>query len=87
MYTHLAEGVGKSGTSGAFRSLERGYIQWSSGRLTSLEVNLCHPLYCHVRGKMIPSMRQGHYDVYLLLRNDGGLASAILSAKCDCAAG
>ena len=87
MYTYLAEGAGRSGNGGAFRALQRGYIQWSSGRLACLEVNVRHPLYCHVRCKMTPSMKQGQYNVYLLLSNDGGLASTIQVATCECAAG
>ena len=35
---------------------------------------------------MTPSMKQGIYDVYILLGNDSGLAT-IKAASCECAAG
>ena len=49
MYTHLAEGVGHSGERGAFRALKWGFSYWSSGKLVHLDVNVRHPLFCHVR--------------------------------------
>ena len=51
-----------------------------------MEVNINHPDYCHVLCKMKPSIRDGKYCVYLLLRRDGKLATICL-ATCECAAG
>ena len=85
MYSYLAEGVGRRDSSGAFRSLKQGFKHWASGRLSYLEVNTCHPLFCHVRSKMTPSMKQGVYTVYILLGSESGLAT-IKAASCECAA-
>ena len=86
MYSYLAEGVGRRDSSGAFRSLKQGFKHWASGRLSYLEVNTCHPLFCHVRSKMTPSMKQGVYTVYILLGSESGLAT-VKAASCECAAG
>ena len=64
----------------------RGYTHWASGRLQEMEVNTKHPSYCHVRCTMTPSMRAGVYKVYLLLGQDGKLAT-ICSATCDAVQG
>ena len=85
MYTYLADCSGVSGRGVAFRSLQRGYVQWSSGRMSKLEINYQHPLFCHVRCQMIPSMKQGLYNVYMLLERVGEVAS-IRAGTCDCAA-
>ena len=85
MYTYLTSGPGHIGKDGAFRSLERGYNLWSSGRLTHLELNSCHPLFCHIRCKMTRSMKQSLYGVYILLRNNAGLGKVEV-ASCGCAA-
>ena len=87
MYSYLAEGVGHSDGSGAFQSLKQGFKHWASGRLSYLEINVQHPLFCHVRSKMSPSMKQGMYTVYVLLSNESGLAAAVIAASCECAAG
>ena len=86
MYTYLAGHVGHTSNEGAFRTLDRGYKHWASGRLQELDVNVNHPKYCHVRCTMNPSMKTGTYHVYLLLGREGSLAT-ICSAKCECAAG
>ena len=86
MYTYLASGAGHIRKDEAFRSLQHGYTLWSTGRLTHLELNSCHPLFCHIRYKMTPSMKQGLYDVYIFLRNNAGLGK-IEVASCGCAAG
>ena len=86
MYSYLAEGVGHRDSGGAFRSLKQGFKHWASGRLSYLELNVCHPLFCHVRSKMTPSMKQGIYTVYILLGSESGLAT-IKAASCECAAG
>lgn len=87
LYTYLAEGVGNTTQSGAFRSLKRGYILWCSGRLDCIEVNCNHPMYCHTRCKATPSMKSGVYSVYVLLKREGRLADAVSRATCQCAAG
>ena len=86
VYTYLAGVVGHSKSEGAFRALSRGYTHWASGRLSVLEVNTCHPEFCHVRSTMKPSMKPGCYQVYILLARNGGVTS-VQSAKCECAAG
>ena len=83
---YLAEGLGHAITRGAFRALTRGFTHWSSGRMSQMEVNLHHPEFCHVKCTMVPSMKQGSYKVYILLRKVGDLAS-IAAATCECAAG
>ena len=80
LYTYLAEGTGnQSAGHGAFRALQR-------GRLNHLEVNYKHPLFCHVRCSMTPSMKPGVYHVYILLAVEGELCT-IKKATCECAAG
>ena len=86
LYTYLADSSGVSGRGEAFRSLQRGFIHWSSGRLNKLEINYRHPQFCHVQCQMTPSMKQGSYRVYILLGRVVEFAS-ILSATCECAAG
>lgn len=86
LYTYLADCVGKSGRGEAFRALQRGYIHWSSGRLSALEGNISHPQFCHIQCQMTPSMKAGMYKVYLLLKNEFNYAT-IVSATCQCAAG
>ncbi len=80
MYTYLADCSGKSGRGGAFRSLQRGFAHWSSGRLAKLEVNNLHPHFSHIRCQMTPSMRKGLYRVYILLGYDGDLATIVRHA-------
>ena len=86
LYTYLADCVGKSKRGEAFRSLQRGFTHWASGRLAKMEVNCRHPQFCHVRCQMTPSMKQGLYHVYILLGREGGMAM-IRTATCECAAG
>ena len=86
LYTYLADCSGKSGRGGAFRALQRGYTHWSSGRLAKIEINFRHPLFCHVKCQMTPSMKKGVYKVYILLQRQDNLG-AISVATCDCAAG
>lgn len=75
-----------TGDSNAFRALQRGFTHWSSGRLKKLDVHFLHPLYCHIRCQMTPSMKQGNYNVYILLGCTGEMA-VIERASCECAAG
>lgn len=88
LYAYLAEGVGRSTASeGAFRALSRGFSHWASGRLEHLEININNPSYCHVRSKMKPSMKQGSYDVYILLERTKEDMASISTATCQCTAG
>ena len=82
----MAEGVGNETGRGAFRALQRGFTHWSSGRLDNMEMNCKHPEYCHVRCKMIPSIKSGIYNVYVLLQQERDVAS-IKNAQCECATG
>ena len=69
LYSYLADGVGNVSGQGAFRALTRGYIHWSSGRLSKMQFNDNNPNYCFVRCMMRPSMRPtGLYKVLLLLQ-------------------
>ena len=86
MYSYLAGHCGRDGDEGAFRALSCGYIHFASGRIEAIEVNLNHPLYCHVRSILKPSMMSGTYHTFLLLQCDDELAM-ICSATCECAAG
>ena len=86
LYSYLAHGVGCSETQGAFRALTRGYSHWVSGRLVQLEVQTLHPLYCHIRATLTPSMKPRSYHVYVLLMREG-LVGTIQAATCECAAG
>ena len=54
--------------------------------MSQLEVNSRHPKFCHVRCKMMPSMKPGVYTVYLLLGKEGEMAT-VQKATCECAAG
>ena len=88
LYNYLAEGVGflsGEGAFQAFRALSRGYTHWASGRIESIEVNLRNPDYCHVQCTMRPSMKSGHYRVYVVLST--AAKPDILLATCECAAG
>lgn len=85
LYTYLADCVGR-GEREAFRSLQRGFNHWASGRLSKMEINIRHPKFCHVRCQVTPSMKQGLYHVYILLGHEGDMAT-ICSATCECAAG
>ena len=88
LYTYLAEGVGRSkAAEGAFRALSRGFTHWASGRLEHLEINVKNPSYCHVRSNMKPSMKQGSYDVYLLLERTKEDMASIRTGTCQCSAG
>ena len=86
LYAYLARGVGHAKADGAFRVLTRGYNHWASGRLAQVQVNTMHPEYCHARGTCTPSMKPGHYHVYILLKRDGEVAN-VVTASCECAAG
>ena len=49
-------------------------------------MNTAHPLYCHIRAMLTPSMKPGSYKVFLLLQREVNVAS-VHSATCECAAG
>lgn len=86
MVPYLEHGVGCSETQRAFRALTRGYNHWASGRLVQLEVQTLHPLYCHIRATLTPSMKPGSYHVYVLLIREG-MVGTIQTETCECAAG
>ena len=85
IYTYLAEGSGNASGGGAFRGLQRGFNNWSSGRLSNTEINAKHPRFCHVRCHMTPSMKTRLYYVTTLFGRNGELAT-IETATCQCAA-
>ena len=88
LYAYLAEGVGHSkAAEGAFRALSRGYTHWASGHLECLEINVSNPSYCHVRVSMKPLMKQGSYNVYILLERTKEDMASIQTATCQCTAG
>ena len=39
----------RGGRGGAFCALSRGFSHWASGQVDHVEVNLKHPMYCHVK--------------------------------------
>ena len=81
LYTCLANFTGKYDRGNAFRSLQRGYTHWSSGRLKKLDIHFLHPMYCHVRCKMTPSMKQGNYSVYILLGRAGEVKVQLVNVQ------
>lgn len=90
LYTYLAEGVGNSRGSMAFRALKRGYVHWASGRVSKVEVHTRHPHFAFVRSTVIPSMRSGSYVVKLLLKKRmlrNAVMGDVRMASCECAAG
>ena len=86
VYVYMSESAGVSAGQGAFRALSRGFQHWSSGRMESMEVNLRHPRYCHVRSSIKPSMKLGLYHLYILLKRVGDNGE-VVQATCECAAG
>ena len=84
----LYPGVGRSkAAEWALRALSRGFTHWASGRLEHLEININNPSYCHVRSNMKPSVKQGSYDVYLLLERTKEDMGSIRAATWQCTAG
>ena len=87
VYTYLARQTSQANGQNTFRALTRGYVHWASGRVSTISVNVQHPINCHVQSVMKPSMKPGAYHVWLMLqRCDMGFAS-VLRATCECAAG
>ena len=87
VYTYLARQTGQSNGQNTFRALDRGYTHWASGRVSTISINVHHPINCHVQSVMKPSMKPGTYNVWIVLqRSDMGYAS-VLRATCECAAG
>lgn len=74
MHTYLANGCEQISGHGAFHALNRGYVHWASGQLGTIQVNLKHPLFCHVHCSATPSMKPGKYSAYILLGKVGELA-------------
>lgn len=88
LYAYLAEGVGCSkAEEGAFRALSRWYTHWASGCLECLEIKVYNPSYCHVQVSMKPSMKQGSYNVYIILERTKEDMASIQTATCQCTAG
>ena len=88
IYSYLAKETCQDDGRNTFRALTRGYIQWSSGRIQMMSVNLQHPINSHnIESTMRPSMKAGSYHVWIMLgKNDLGYAH-VLRATCGCAAG
>ena len=57
-----------------------------TGPLAAYQKLTSNPSFCHVRCRMTPSMKQGVYNVYMLLGCEGEMAT-ICAATCECAAG
>lgn len=91
LYTYLAEGVGNTRGKKAFRALKRGYVHFTSGRVSSVEVQNRNLTYTFVKSTMIPSMRAGTYKVTMILKKEfieqECVVENIVRATCDCAAG
>ena len=83
--TYLDSHTGRERGEGTFRALSRGYTHWASGRVKRIEVNSENSLYCHVQSVMKPSMRQGSYRIWLMLKCTGSYAT-VSHATCECAA-
>ena len=54
LYTYLAEGVGNTHGKKAFRALKRGYVHFTSGRVTAIEIQNKSQSYAFVRSSMTP---------------------------------
>lgn len=90
LYTYLAEGVGNTKGSLAFRALKRGYVHWACGRMNKLEVQTRHPHFTFIRSVMIPSVQSGTYSVKVLLKKqsvNNQVVGEVCHASCECAAG
>lgn len=90
LYTYLAEGVGNTQGKRAFRALKRGYIHFSSGRVSSIEIQNRNSVYCFVRSTMTPSLRTGSNKVTMILKKEfveQECIGSVVQATCDCAAG
>jgi len=78
VYSYLANETRQDDGRSTFRALARGYIQWSSGRIQMMSVNLQHPINCHIESTMRPSMKSGSYHVWIMLgKNDLGYAHVL----------
>ena len=86
VYSYLDTHTGREHGEGTFRALSCGYTHWASGRVERIEVNCKNPLYCHIQSVMKPSMRQGSYRIWLVLKCTGPYA-AMSHVTCECTAG
>ena len=78
----MVQNVSGKGTSTA-KPLIKGYNFFKSGHVVKLEKHLSEDGVCHLRGKILPSMKKStSYTAFITLR-DG----KILRAKCGCPAG
>lgn len=87
VYTYLAQHTSNDKGESTFRALTRGYTHWKSGRIHTISVNTQHPLFCHVKSTMKPSMKPGSYQVWIMLQGDDLGYATVLLATCQCAAG
>lgn len=53
----LARQTTQASGQSTFRALTRGYVHWASGRVSTISVNVQHPINCHVQSVMKPSMK------------------------------
>ena len=67
--------TGREHGEGTFRALSRGYTHWASGHVERIEVKCNNSLYCHVQSVMKPSMRQGSYRIWIVLKCTGQFAT------------
>ena len=86
MYSYLDSHTGREHGEGTFRALSRGYTHWESGHVERIEVNFNNSLYCHVQSVMKPSMKQGSYRIWIVLKCTGQFAT-VSHSSCECAAG
>lgn len=73
-----------------FRALKRGYIHFSSGRVSNVEVQNRNQTYTFIKSSMIQSMKTGMYKVAMVLKKEfigQECVGSIVGATCDCAAG
>ena len=82
IWKFMVQNVSGKGTSAA-KPLIKGYNFFKSGHVVKLEKHLSEDGVCHLRGKILPSMKKStSYTAFITLR-DG----KILRAKCGCPAG
>ena len=82
IWKFMVQNVSGKGTS-TTKPLIKGYNFFKSGHVVKLEKHLSKDGMCHLRGKILPSMKKStSYTAFITLR-DG----KILRAKCGCPAG
>ena len=76
LYTYLAESARVLGTQCnkvLFMLLSEATSCGHQDVLIPSKLNTHHPIYCHVKCKVTPSMKAGVYHVYVLLKWEGNL--------------